>query len=154
MPSLRFLLLAPLNVTALSGCGSTMLTLSSPDGTKIAQVNVEIADSPSEQETGLMDRGNLPIDAGMLFVFKDPQILTFWMKNTRIPLDIIFFDQDGGFVSAQQMTPCTADPCDKYASQALAKYALEVHPDFRKAHGVGVGWKLNLDQVRKVARPT
>lgn len=137
---------------ALSGCSPTMLTLSSRDGTKTTQVTVEVADSASERETGLMHRKKLPIDTGMLFVFRDPQMLTFWMKDTLIPLDILFFDQNGEFVSATQMTPCIQAPCPKYKSQALAKYALEVNPDFRKAHGVGVGWKLDLEDVRKAAR--
>ncbi len=143
-----------LTLMALSGCGPATLTLSSRDGTKTVQVTVEIADSPSERETGLMKRKKLQIDTGMLFVFRDPQMLSFWMKNTLIPLDILFFDADGEFVSAMQMTPCIEDPCPRYKSQALSKYALEVNPDFRKAHGVGVGWTLNLDEVRKMARPS
>ena len=147
IPAVLFLLLT------LSGCGPSTLTLSSFDGSKTATVTVEVADTPSKRDLGLMNRMKLDPDKGMLFVFPEPAMLLFWMKNTKIPLEVIYFDPAGAFVSASQMTPCTADPCDKYKAQGMSQYALEVNSDFRKAHGIGVGWKLDLSQVRKMARP-
>ncbi len=138
---------------ALSACGPSTLTLSSFDGSAVTKVTVEIADSPSERELGLMNRTKLEKDTGMLFVFRDAQVLNFWMKNTLIPLEIIYFDKDGSFVNTAEMTPCTVDPCAQYRSAAQAQYALEVNPDFRKDHDIGVGWKLNVNEVRHISRP-
>jgi len=137
----------------LSGCGKPTVVLTSYDGAKQVSLTVEVADSPMERAQGLMERKELEPDTGMLFVFNEPQTLTFWMKNTRIPLEILFFDQDGVFVNALVMEPCKQDPCPKFKSQALAQYAIELAPGFRMQNGVGVGWKLDLKTVRKISRP-
>ena len=150
---LHHFLPALLCLIVLSGCGPKVLTLSSYDGLKTATVTVEVADSPKERDRGLMNRTKLEVDKGMLFAFPEAITQKFWMKNTVIPLEILFFDANGDFVNALQMTPCTADPCELYTSSALAKYALEVIPDFRKANGIGVGWKLDVKQVGKMAKP-
>jgi uncharacterized protein len=137
----------------LTGCGPKVLHLSSGDGSKTATVTVEIADSPAERQNGLMNRSSLPQGTGMLFVFPEPQILTFWMKNTVIPLEILYFDAVGAFINAAQMVPCTGDPCQQYESQALAKYALEVNPQFRKENNIGVGWTVDPKAIGKISRP-
>lgn len=67
---------------------------------------VEIADDPQERARGLMHRRELAPDAGMLFVYDSPQEATFWMKNTPLPLDILFADEAGVIISiARQTTP-------------------------------------------------
>lgn len=89
---------------------------------------VEIATTPAEQEHGLMDRTSMPADHGMLFVFQDDQPRTFWMKNTLIPLDMLFFDADRRLVAIQaDAQPCKADPCRLYPSNAPARYVLELN---------------------------
>ncbi len=105
------------------------LTLLSPTGQRI-DLQVELADDHAERSRGLMFREELPEGQGMLFVFKKPQMLSFWMKDTRIPLDILFFDAGGQFVSARTMEPCRSDPCPMYPSAADAQYALEVPAGF------------------------
>jgi hypothetical protein len=117
------------------------VTLMSPSGSEFS-VQVEIADDAPEREKGLMFRDRLALDTGMLFIFPQEQMLGFWMKNTLIPLDVIYFDANGDFVSFQEMEPCTSDPCPMYSSFAAAQYALEVPRGYAKEHGVGIGWRL------------
>ena len=89
---------------------------------------VEIASTPAEQEHGLMDRTSMPVGHGMLFVFPDSQPRTFWMKNTLIPLDILFFDAEHHLVTIQaDAQPCKADPCQLYPSDTSARYVLELN---------------------------
>lgn len=140
----RFLLVLGV---VLSGCASSVavptVTLESPEGETLT-VRVEIARTPEEQSKGLMGRTELPEGAGMLFVFAEERPLSFWMKNTLIPLDILFFTAEGGFVSSATMTPCTEDFCPSYSSQAPARFALEVPAGFLSSHKVGRGWTMRL----------
>jgi len=116
-------------------------------------VKVEVADSVKEREQGLMNRTSMDPDTGMLFAFPEPQMLKFWMKNTKLPLDIFFFDDTGSFVSYAAMEPCTEDPCPTYQSAALSSFALEMNKGFRETHKIGVGWTADIDQLQKIARP-
>jgi len=93
-------------------------------------VLVEIADDPDEQQVGLMNRTELPENQGMLFLFSQPQILSFWMKNTLIPLDVLFFDAEGNFAGVRTMDPCKKDPCTVYSSDTVATFALELSSGF------------------------
>jgi uncharacterized membrane protein (UPF0127 family) len=99
-------------------------------------IPVEIADTPAKRETGLMGRSALAPNAGMLFVFGQDQPLSFWMKNTLIPLSIAFMDSRGRIVDIQDMQPLDQTPHD---SAAPAKYALEVNQGFFAAQGIQVG---------------
>ena len=83
----------------------------------------------------------------MLFVFDFPQSLTFWMKETFIPLDVLFFDEAGIFLRFQTMVPCKSDPCPVYPSNRPVKYALEVNAGFVEREGIGEGWKLQLPEL-------
>ena len=122
----------------------TPIKLVSSDG-KTADLKVEIADNSDERQHGLMGRMALDEKEGMLFVFEDTQPLFFWMKNTLIPLDILFFDDQGMFVSRASMEPCKTENCPSYGSGGAAKYALEVNENEAETGGVGQGWKLVLE---------
>jgi len=117
------------------------ITLKGPDGANV-DVTVEIADEPAEHAQGMMGRSELPSGYGMLFLFPEQRTLSFWMKNTLIPLDVLFFDAEGHYVSSHTMVPCTEEPCLHYNSAGSSLYALEVPAGFREEHGIGVGWKL------------
>ena len=88
--------------------------------------NVAVADSPDELSRGLMGVEQLsPLD-GMLFVYDAERLVSHWMKDTLIPLDIAFFDGSGALVSVTSMGTCLDGDCPSYASEGPARYAVEV----------------------------
>ncbi len=108
--------------------------------------SVEIADTQETQQLGLMFRDSMPADHGMLFIFPNEAPRSFWMKNTRIPLDIMYFDKDLKLVSLSADTPpCKVSRCPSYPSIAPAKYVLELNAGSAAALGIAVGDKLKLD---------
>jgi hypothetical protein len=101
-------------------------------------IRVELADSEAEYKTGLMNRNYLPPDAGMLFVFENPQQLTFWMKDTYIPLDIIFLGENLRVISISEHTK-PLQIAERYSSGGEAKYVLEVNAGWVDRTGLLVG---------------
>lgn len=92
------------------------------------RISVEVAGDDASREHGLMNRTFMPADHGMLFVFPDSQIRTFWMKDTLIPLDMLFFDAQHKAVTVlSDVPPCKADPCPVYPSTQPARYVLELN---------------------------
>ena len=89
--------------------------------------SVEVARTDIEHALGFMNRPSVPMDHGMIFVFEDEDIRRFWMKNTLIPLDMVFIDEDLRIVDIQRAIPCVSDPCVSYISKEPAKYVLEVN---------------------------
>ena len=123
---------------ALSACGKSSL----PVRTIVVDthsVNVEVAALPDTRATGLMNRDSMPADEGMLFVYPNEAPRSFWMKNTRIPLDIAFIARDGTIVRIAQM-----QPFQETRTQSLypATYALEMNLDWFEGHGVEEGDKV------------
>ena len=107
--------------------------------------NVEIADTESARERGLMFRDSMPADHGMLFVFDDLAERTFWMKNCRMPLDILYFDEKYKLVSVQQRVPaCRSDPCPVYPSDGPSQYVLELNAGTADKLGVKPGDALKV----------
>lgn len=106
----------------LSSCSSQRLVFDSGE-----EFYVEIAATPEEQRVGLMFRESLPQDEGMLFIFDEESEKVFWMKNTLIPLDMVFFDSNWTVVEVKRgVLPCKDDPCERYKSLP-ARYVLEVN---------------------------
>ncbi|WP_414637013.1 DUF192 domain-containing protein [Arenimonas sp.] len=106
--------------------------------------NVEIADAEAERNRGLMFRDQMAPTAGMLFVYDAERPLAFWMKNTRIPLDILYFDAERRLVSARTgVPPCSlGDRCPPYPSTAPALYVLELNAGTAARLGVTEGDEL------------
>lgn len=88
---------------------------------------VEVADSPSEQERGLMFRENLEKDKGMLFVFKEEGNYPFWMNNTLIPLDIIWMNSNQEIVFIKEDAEPCGEICEPIDPKIKVKYALELN---------------------------
>ncbi len=116
-----------------------------PDGTA---VSLEIADTEPVRSRGLMFRQQLAPNEGMVFVFPSPGYYPFWMKNTLIPLDMLWLDDRGRVVSiAQSVPPCKADPCPSYPPEGEAEYVIEVVSGFSRQHGLKVGDVVKLQDV-------
>ncbi len=106
----------------------------------IQKLNIEIADDEYQTETGLMYRKSMDDNQGMLFIFPDSQYRYFYMRNTEIPLDIIYIDQDQTIVSIQK----NAKPFDERSlpSEGPAKYVLEINGGLSTAWGLEKGDKI------------
>ena len=142
-------------VVILAGCSSATSTMGTKDiaiatlrgqGEPV-RVRVEVADSPIERERGLMDRTSLDADGGMVFLFDDEGgavTARFWMKDTRIPLSIAFWDAQGSILAIHDMDPCAADPCPTYGAPAPYVGALEVDQGFFDEHEIHVGDTIEL----------
>ena len=90
---------------------------------------VEIADDEAERQRGLMFRDTMADDHGMVFIHDAQEPQAYWMKNTRIPLDILYFDNDRKLVAQQRDVPTCSlgDSCPAYPSNAPARYVLELN---------------------------
>lgn len=112
--------------------------LQGPSGQSIT-VQAEIADEESEREVGLMFRTTLVSGTGMLFVFPAAQRLSFWMKNTPLPLDLLFFRQGTHLATVAWAKPFDETPL---GPPDPADTVLEVPGGWAAANGVGPGWRL------------
>jgi len=105
-------------------------------------LTAELATTPAARACGLSLRGELPKNHGMLFIYPDPRPLSFWMKDTTIPLSIAFLDDSGQIFSIQDMTPVQTDRI--YHSSRPASYALEVNQGWFSRHRIEVGDAVEL----------
>jgi len=106
---------------------------------------VELAADEHSRMRGLMFRESLPLDAGMLFVFESEYPQAFWMKNTLISLDILYFDASARLVSMSTDTPpCKTAYCPSYPSAGAARYVLELNAGEAKALQLKPGARLTF----------
>jgi hypothetical protein len=110
--------------------------------------SVEIADDDAERARGMMFRDELAPDAGMLFIWRRPAPRSFWMRNTRIPLDIVYIGPDRRIVGwALNTPPCRTRRCPSYPSGAPAQYVLEVNAGEMQRLGVELGDPVRFGNV-------
>ena len=135
-----------LSLTILMPCHSfaqgPLIEVQLPRG---AVIHAEIADTPKKRAEGLMYRDHLARNRGMLFVFGQSQLWTFWMKNTKIPLDIIWMNEKKQIIYIARATPiCTRkdDGCPQYQPNDPAMYVLEL--------GSGEADRLKLENGSKL----
>ena len=113
-------------------------------GKLIKMITIQIADNEPERDQGLMWRYSMPEDDGMLFIFEKQQVLTFWMKNTYIPLDMIFANKSMKIVSIYR----NATPLDETTipSDQEALYCIEVNGGFCDKYGIKVGDSVEFER--------
>lgn len=144
--------IASLVLATTSGAQSTesRAWVTFPNGTK---VSVEVADTEAARARGLMFRETLPPNYGMLFLFQERGVHSFWMKNTLISLDILWLDSHGTIISiAQDVPPCIDEPCPHYLPDAEACAVVEVMSGFAKQHGVNVADTVKFEGLTKPPR--
>jgi uncharacterized membrane protein (UPF0127 family) len=110
------------------------------------RLRAELARTEAERSRGLMYRESLPDGEGMLFIFDRDQILSFWMKNTLIPLSIAFISYNGEILEIRDMRP---GDLNTVRSSRSVRYALEVPQGWFSRAGIGAGDSLLLDGIEK-----
>jgi hypothetical protein len=128
----------------MQGTASPTVTLT-PVGGAPVRVRVEVANTPAQRERGLMFRERLDADAGMIFIFDHDEDHSFWMKNTVIPLDMIFITKDlvvTGVAANAEPFSLESRTCGR-----PSRYVLEVNGGFAARHGIIAGARVTLDHV-------
>ncbi len=120
-------------------------------GLPLTQVNLggrqyllEVASTPQQAETGLMYRTSLPANGGMLFRFQETRPVAFWMKNTLIPLDMVFIQAGKVVHIAHQAQPCKQEPCPVYPSQQPVDMVIELPGGTARKHHIQTGTTVRL----------
>jgi len=114
------------------------------------EVWAELAAKPNEREKGLMNRDSLPDGKGMLFVFEKPGPQRFWMKNTRIPLDIGYFSSNGKLLEIHAAKPY--DLSGEPSRSKKVQFVLELNLNGFRTMGIRIGDRLDLEAISKALR--
>lgn len=110
-------------------------------------IQLEVAQTPEQQQIGLMNRTKLADDRGMLFPFDPPRPVAFWMKNTLIPLDMLFLRNGKVETVTPNVPPCKADPCPTYPSSAVIDQVIELRGGRAAELGIKPGDRLVVQPV-------
>lgn len=150
----------------LSGCGSdgasmaepepSITTTSVPTGAQSLPIGadlraggetigLEMARSASEQQIGLMWRADLPTDRGMLFVVSPARTMSIWMKDTLIPLDLVFVREGTVTNVHAQVPPCSSTPCSTYASKGAVDSVIELRSGRAAELGITAGSTIDVE---------
>lgn len=136
---------------ALAGCDDAPSTTQPKGVARLVNIQIgkgtfacEIADDARSREFGLMFRKSMPANRGMLFIFGDEQVREFWMKNTFIPLDIVFLDHTGKVVAIRTMQPQDENTT---SSDLPALYAIELNAGAAARAGVKEGDTITIPPI-------
>jgi len=120
------------------------VTITTQDGRQVGFV-VEIAETPSKREMGLQYRRDLAADRGMIFLFPAESAQSFWMKNTPLPLDMIFINRERKIVGiVEQTVPFSLDP---RSVSAPSQFVLEINGGLSKRHGIKAGDSVRFEGI-------
>lgn len=111
-----------------------------PDGGTAPEISVEIVHEETDRMRGLMYRRSMGEESGMWFVFDKESVLKFWMKNTCIPLDMVFVAEDGVIVGIEENVPTLNER--SYTAGCNALYVLETNAGWTRKHGIKAGQKV------------
>lgn len=150
----RFLwLLLGIHLACFAGQRDRFVNVFLPDG---RAVTAELAVSDTERARGLMFRETLRVDQGMLFVFEEEDVHSFWMKDTWIPLDMIWLDSTKRVIHIEaDVPPCREEPCPSYGPLIPARYVLELKAGGAAEYGIRLHDRLHFilpDWVLKILR--
>ncbi|MDP4891192.1 DUF192 domain-containing protein [Cypionkella sp.] len=130
-----------------AACAPDTVELRGPSG--VQRFSVEIADTAATRSKGLMLRKHMPSSSGMLFVYPDPTHAVFWMKNTLIPLDMIFADASG-LVTHVHSDAIVEDETPIDGGRDV-KFVLEINAGLAKRLGISAGAQMRSDQIEKTS---
>ena len=123
------------------------VTFTKGDDKPIVSIDIEIADDDAKREVGMMGRPVMEERQGMLFVFDEEFLASFWMRNTILSLDMIFINKQGKIVTIHKNTKPFSD--DSYSATAMTLFVLEVNAGFTDKYGIKEGdmvsWKRNYN---------
>lgn len=122
-----------------------------PPGREPVAVDVEVARTPAETQRGLMFRRQMAPNAGMIFLFARPRQMTFWMRNTYIPLDMVFITSEMRVLGVvENATPETDDAREV---EGISQYVLEVNAGFAREHGIVPGTAVRFEDLPPTPGP-
>jgi uncharacterized membrane protein (UPF0127 family) len=135
--SLVGVLLSACGMPTGATAGPAVIPVKLPSG-KVLQSEVMANDA--DRQMGLMFRNSLALDKGMLFVFEQPGIYAFWMKNCKFPIDMVWMDVDHKVVEiVDNVPPCKKDPCPSYGGMQKSTYVLELNAGQARREKVALG---------------
>ena len=122
-----------------------------PDAAQGLPLEVELMLTEAHQDRGMMWRKEMAESHGMMFVFPEPAVHTFWMRNTCLSLDLIYVAADGFIVGIVENARTLDD--DPLGINCKAKYVIEVNAGYSRRHGVRAGQTVQITGVPELARP-
>ena len=134
-------------ISGISGCGKEGITEINSVTLKNYTFSVDVADNDQERAKGLMFVESMEDSNGMLFIYPDEAIRGFWMRNTLIPLDMIFADSNLMVIDINKNAlPCGTGTCPVYYSKAPAQYILEINGGLSDAFNISLGDKVKISK--------